>query len=82
MWIAGDKLYSAGNPQYGQTGDGSDHSYNAKDSSIAIVFEPQPQPRLVANLADKVWSVDKTLSHQVSMRLRSHPKASRLASSL
>jgi len=52
LWIAGGgKLYSAGSPQFGQTGDGSDHAYNAKDSSIAIVYEPQPTPKLVPALA-------------------------------
>eukprot|EP00798_Chlamydomonas_sp_ICE-L_P030066 gene30066-35035_t len=53
LWIAGGKLYAAGNPQYGQIGDGSDHQYNAKDSSISIVFDAQPKPKLVPDLATK-----------------------------
>lgn len=31
-WLCDGKVYCAGNPQYGQLGDGSDHMYNAKDS--------------------------------------------------
>jgi hypothetical protein len=30
------QVYAAGNPQYGQLGDGSDHAYNAKDSEDTI----------------------------------------------
>ncbi|KAF5837112.1 regulator of chromosome condensation 1/beta-lactamase-inhibitor protein II [Dunaliella salina] len=51
MWIANGQLYSAGNPQYGQLGDGSDHAYNAKDSSIAMVYDPQPTPSAIATFA-------------------------------
>jgi alpha-tubulin suppressor-like RCC1 family protein len=54
LWLVGDggRVWSAGNPQYGQLGDGDDHMYNAKDSSIQIKFEPQPQPRVVTALKD------------------------------
>ena len=31
MWVCSGKLYSAGNPQYGVLGHGTDHEYNAKD---------------------------------------------------
>jgi alpha-tubulin suppressor-like RCC1 family protein len=31
MWLCEGKLYSAGCPQYGQLGHGTDHEYNAKD---------------------------------------------------
>ena len=37
IWIAGGKAMGAGSPQFGQLGDGSDHAYNAKDSSICMV---------------------------------------------
>ncbi|KAI3430646.1 hypothetical protein D9Q98_005239 [Chlorella vulgaris] len=53
MWLCGGKLWSAGCPQYGQLGHDTDHSYNAADSSVKMVFEPQPQPRLIASLAEK-----------------------------
>mmetsp|Transcript_4294 Transcript_4294/g.9316 ORF Transcript_4294/g.9316 Transcript_4294/m.9316 type:complete len:473 (+) Transcript_4294:148-1566(+) len=48
LWIAGGSCWAAGSPQYGQTGDGSDHQHNTKDSSIAMAYEPQPTPKLVA----------------------------------
>jgi hypothetical protein len=35
------QVLSAGNPQYGQLGDGSDHMYNAKDSE----WQQQQQQR-------------------------------------
>mmetsp|Transcript_24918 Transcript_24918/g.73686 ORF Transcript_24918/g.73686 Transcript_24918/m.73686 type:complete len:462 (-) Transcript_24918:861-2246(-) len=47
VWIAAGSAMAAGNPQYGQLGDGSDHAYNSKDSSIAIVYDPQPTPKHV-----------------------------------
>eukprot|EP00955_Chlamydomonas_euryale_P061847 358198-Chlamydomonas_euryale.AAC.4 len=31
VWIAAGSAMAAGNPQYGQLGDGSDHAYNSKD---------------------------------------------------
>lgn len=53
LWLVGEqgRVWAAGNPQYGQLGDGSDHMYNAKDSSIQIRFEPQPQPRCISALS-------------------------------
>ncbi|GAX75806.1 hypothetical protein CEUSTIGMA_g3249.t1 [Chlamydomonas eustigma] len=54
VWIAGGKALAAGNPQYGQLGDGSDHAYNSKDSSICIIYDPQPTPKSVkGTLAEK-----------------------------
>ncbi|GAB4819969.1 hypothetical protein N2152v2_007015 [Parachlorella kessleri] len=52
-WLCEGKLYSAGLPQYGQLGHGTDNQYNAADSSVKMVFDPQPQPRLIATLAEK-----------------------------
>lgn len=31
MWLCNGRVFSAGNPQYGQLGHGSDHEYNASD---------------------------------------------------
>ena len=45
VWIADGKAMAAGNPQYGQLGDGSDHAYNSKDSSICMVSDPQAMPK-------------------------------------
>lgn len=31
VWMCNQRLWSAGNPQYGQLGHGTDHEYNARD---------------------------------------------------
>ena len=38
LWLCKQRIWSAGNPQYGQLGHGTDHEYNAKDSA-----PPAPQ---------------------------------------
>eukprot|EP00887_Chlorella_sp_A99_P000240 scaffold13.g240.t1 len=53
MWLCDGKLWSAGLPQYGQLGHGDDGSYNKADSSVKMVFEPNPVPRIVGALAEK-----------------------------
>ena len=53
VWLCDGKVWSAGCPQYGQLGHGTDNSYNAADSSVKMVFEPQPSPRMLAALAEK-----------------------------
>eukprot|EP00889_Picochlorum_renovo_P003084 jgi/Picre1/30114/NNA_005483.t1 len=42
MWLCDGALFSAGLPQYGQLGHGTDNQYNAADSSVKMVFDPQP----------------------------------------
>ncbi|KAL2346262.1 hypothetical protein Fmac_000262 [Flemingia macrophylla] len=42
---------TAGLPQYGQLGHGTDNEYNSKDSSVRLVYEPQPRPRAITALA-------------------------------
>ncbi|CAK7346251.1 unnamed protein product [Dovyalis caffra] len=42
---------SAGLPQYGQLGHGTDNEYNTKDSSVRLAYEAQPRPRAIAALA-------------------------------
>ncbi|CAI5506124.1 unnamed protein product [Closterium sp. Naga37s-1] len=46
-------LFTAGLPQYGQLGHGTDNEYNAKDSAVKLVYAPQPTPRAVAALAGR-----------------------------
>ena len=56
MWIAGGEagaLYSAGLPQYGQLGHGTDHEYNMKEGSVKLAYAPQPAPRQIAGLASR-----------------------------
>ena len=53
-WLCGDggAVYTAGLPQYGQLGHGTDHEYNMNSSSVKLAYDPQPMPRNVAGLAD------------------------------
>lgn len=68
MWLCEGKLWSAGCPQYGQLGHGTDNSYNAADSSVKMVFEPQPQPRIIAALAEKtVTQVAVGYNHTIAV---------------
>ena len=36
MWLCDGRVFSAGLPQYGQLGHGTDHEYNAKDCKISM----------------------------------------------
>ncbi|KAK9806651.1 hypothetical protein WJX73_004262 [Symbiochloris irregularis] len=52
MWLCKGQLYSAGLPQYGQLGHGTDGEYNAKDSSVKLMYAPQPKPTAIKALAE------------------------------
>jgi len=47
LWLCGGHVYSAGMPQYGQLGHGTDHEYNARDGSVKLQYEPQPSPKRI-----------------------------------
>ncbi|XP_027149003.1 protein RCC2 homolog [Coffea eugenioides] len=49
--VEGASIVTAGLPQYGQLGHGTDNEYNTKDSSVRLAYEAQPRPRAVASLA-------------------------------
>ncbi|MED6118358.1 hypothetical protein PIB30_002066 [Stylosanthes scabra] len=54
VWLSsveGASILTAGLPQYGQLGHGTDNEYNSKDSSVKLVYEPQPRPRAIASLS-------------------------------
>ncbi|XP_057974544.1 uncharacterized protein LOC131162257 [Malania oleifera] len=54
VWLSsveGASILTAGLPQYGQLGHGTDNEYNTKDSSVKLAYEPQPRPRAIASLA-------------------------------
>ncbi|KAJ6920819.1 protein RCC2 [Populus alba x Populus x berolinensis] len=56
VWLSsveGASILSAGLPQYGQLGHGTDKEYNTKDSSVRLAYEAQPCPRAIASLAGK-----------------------------
>ncbi|KAI8549558.1 hypothetical protein RHMOL_Rhmol06G0034000 [Rhododendron molle] len=47
----GASLLTAGLPQYGQLGHGTDNEFNTKDSSVRLAYEGQPRPKALASLA-------------------------------
>ncbi|XP_021902462.1 protein RCC2 homolog [Carica papaya] len=49
--IEGASILTAGLPQYGQLGHGTDNEYNTKDSSVRLAYEAQPRPRAIASLS-------------------------------
>ncbi|CAK9871870.1 unnamed protein product [Sphagnum jensenii] len=51
--IEGATVMSAGLPQYGQLGHGTDNEYNSKEGSVRLVYEAQPRPRAISSLATK-----------------------------
>ncbi|VAH13745.1 unnamed protein product [Triticum turgidum subsp. durum] len=54
VWLSsveGSSILTAGLPQYGQLGHGSNNEYNAKVSSVSLVYDPQPHPRAIAALS-------------------------------
>ncbi|CAI0435824.1 unnamed protein product [Linum tenue] len=54
VWLSsaqGATILTAGLPQYGQLGHGTDNEYNTKDSSVRLAYEAQPQPKAIAALA-------------------------------
>eukprot|EP01018_Ginkgo_biloba_P003464 Gb_33541 [translate_table: standard] len=56
MWLSptqGSSIMSAGLPQYGQLGHGTDNEYNAKEGSVRLAYEAQPHPRAIAALSEK-----------------------------
>lgn len=56
VWLSsveGASILTAGLPQYGQLGHGTDNEYNSKDSSVRLVYEAQPRPKAIALLADQ-----------------------------
>ncbi|WCJ35135.1 Regulator of chromosome condensation (RCC1) family protein [Euphorbia peplus] len=54
VWLSsaeGASIQTAGLPQYGQLGHGTDNEYNTKDSSVRLAYEAQPRPRAIASLS-------------------------------
>ncbi|GLT69153.1 hypothetical protein SLA2020_413290 [Shorea laevis] len=54
VWLSfneGASILTAGLPQYGQLGHGTDNEYNTKDSSVRLAYEAQPRPRAIAALS-------------------------------
>ncbi|KAJ9560237.1 hypothetical protein OSB04_005397 [Centaurea solstitialis] len=49
--VEGASILTAGLPQYGQLGHGTDNEYNTKDSSVRLAYEAQPRPKAISSLA-------------------------------
>uniref|UniRef100_A0ACD5UVP4 Uncharacterized protein n=1 Tax=Avena sativa TaxID=4498 RepID=A0ACD5UVP4_AVESA len=56
VWLSsveGSSILTAGLPQYGQLGHGTDNEYNTKDSSVKLSYEAQPRPKAIAVFSEK-----------------------------
>lgn len=56
VWLSsveGASILTAGLPQYGQLGHGTDNEYNSKDSSVKLVYAAQPRPKAIAAFAEQ-----------------------------
>lgn len=73
VWLCEGRVFTAGNPQYGQTGDGSDHLYNAKESSVQLMHDPQPLPKAVMGLNEfKITKIAAGSNHCVVVDDQGH----------
>ncbi|RZC72489.1 hypothetical protein C5167_047974 [Papaver somniferum] len=56
VWLSsveGSSILTAGLPQYGQLGHGTDNEYNTKSSAVNLAYEAQPHPKAIAAFAGK-----------------------------
>ncbi|XP_043714035.1 protein RCC2 homolog [Telopea speciosissima] len=71
VWLSsveGSSILTAGLPQYGQLGHGTDNEYNTKESSVRLAYEPQPRPKAIASLAgDTIVKVACGTNHTVAV---------------
>ncbi|KAI3733244.1 hypothetical protein L1987_64464 [Smallanthus sonchifolius] len=51
--VEGASILTAGLPQYGQLGHGTDKEYNTKESSVRLAYEAQPRPQAIASFANE-----------------------------
>ncbi|KAG9443066.1 hypothetical protein H6P81_018920 [Aristolochia fimbriata] len=57
--IEGSSILTAGLPQYGQLGHGTNNEYNVKDASVKIVHEAQPRPKAIATFTRRNITIVK-----------------------
>ncbi|KAJ1401348.1 Regulator of chromosome condensation, RCC1 [Sesbania bispinosa] len=76
VWLSsveGASILTAGLPQYGQLGHGTDNEYNSKDGSVRLVYEAQPRPRAIATLAgETIVKVACGTNHTVAVDKNGH----------
>ncbi|GFP95190.1 protein rcc2 homolog [Phtheirospermum japonicum] len=71
--VEGSSIMTAGLPQYGQLGHGSDNEYNTKDSSVKLAYEAQPRPRAIASLSgETIVKVACGTNHSVAVDKNGH----------
>ncbi|XP_021743802.1 protein RCC2 homolog [Chenopodium quinoa] len=70
-WLSsteGATILTAGLPQYGQLGHGTDNEYNTKDSSVRLAYEPQPRPKAIASFSgETIVKVACGTNHSVAV---------------
>ncbi|XP_058091066.1 uncharacterized protein LOC131237364 [Magnolia sinica] len=71
VWLSsveGASIQTAGLPQYGQLGHGTDNQYNLKEGSVKLAYEAQPRPRAIASLSSKtIIKVACGVNHTVAV---------------
>ncbi|KAK2978624.1 hypothetical protein RJ640_020934 [Escallonia rubra] len=66
--VEGASILTAGLPQYGQLGHGTDNEYNTKDSSVRLAYEAQPRPKAIASFAgEKIVKIACGANHTVAV---------------
>lgn len=71
--IEGASILTAGLPQYGQLGHGTDNEYNTKDSSVRLAYEAQPRPKAISSLAgETIVKVACGSNHTVAVDSNGH----------
>ncbi|KAJ8772550.1 hypothetical protein K2173_027727 [Erythroxylum novogranatense] len=71
--VEGASILTAGLPQYGQLGHGTDNEYNTKDSSVRLAYEAQPRPRAIASLSgETIVKVACGSNHTVAVNSSGH----------
>ncbi|CAA3026843.1 Hypothetical predicted protein [Olea europaea subsp. europaea] len=76
VWLTsteGASILTAGLPQYGQLGHGTDNEYNTKDSSVRLAYEAQPRPKAIASLSgETIVKVACGTNHTVAVDKNGH----------
>uniref|UniRef100_A0A803NN96 RCC1-like domain-containing protein n=1 Tax=Cannabis sativa TaxID=3483 RepID=A0A803NN96_CANSA len=76
VWLSsveGASILTAGLPQYGQLGHGTDNEYNTKDSSVKLAYEAQPRPKPIASLSgETIIKVACGTNHTVAVDANGH----------
>ncbi|GER57048.1 regulator of chromosome condensation family protein [Striga asiatica] len=71
--VEGSSILTAGLPQYGQLGHGTDNEYNTKDSSVKLAYEAQSRPKAIASLAgETIVKVACGTNHTVAVDKNGH----------